>query len=164
MDTGRPKIVKVKDETKVPVNKTGFSGACGGGYYKFGDPYAVLGKTYYPKEYKEYKETGLASWYGEAFHNKQTANGEIFNMNDLTAAHKTLPLPSIVRVTNLGSGKSIVVRVNDRGPFADGKNRILDLSKRASQEIGFEGRGVLEVRVELLPDETMKYRKKCGLI
>jgi rare lipoprotein A (peptidoglycan hydrolase) len=164
VNANKSQVVKIKEEPKVYMNKKEVASTCGSGYYKVGNPYTVMRKTYYPREYKEYKESGLASWYGEGFHNKQTANGDIFNMNDLTAAHKTLPLPSIVKVTNLDSGKSIIVRVNDRGPFADGEKRILDLSKRAANEIGFDNRGVLGVMVELLPDETLKYRKKCGLI
>ena len=98
------------------------------GSYKVGKPYKIMGQWYYPEENYKYKETGTASWYGEDFHAKYTANGEIYDMNTLTAAHRTLPLPSIVKVTNLENGRSLVLRVNDRGPFA--KNRIIDISKR----------------------------------
>ncbi|MDA0902394.1 MAG: septal ring lytic transglycosylase RlpA family protein, partial [Proteobacteria bacterium] len=84
------------------------------GYYKVGNPYKIKGITYYPKEYNNYEEVGEASWYGKKFHGKKTANGEIYNMGDLTAAHRTLPLPSIVRVTNLNNGKTLIVKVNDR--------------------------------------------------
>ena len=93
------------------------------GNYKVGKPYKIMGKWYYPKEDYSYSEIGTASWYGKDFHAKYTANGEIYDMNTLTAAHRTLPLPSIVRVTNLENGRSLVLRVNDRGPFA--KNRII---------------------------------------
>jgi rare lipoprotein A len=136
---------------------------CNGGYYKVGDPYKINGKTFRPRVYAQYKEDGLASWYGENFHNKKTANGEKFNMNSLTAAHRTLPLPSIVKVTNLENGKSVIVRVNDRGPFADEKDRIIDLSRRASEELEIKNKGLAKVRVRLLPTETKKYMKKCAL-
>lgn len=122
------------------------------GYYKVGAPYEVEGVWYYPGADYSYDETGIASWYGPDFHGKNTANGEVYNMNDLTAAHPTLPLPSIVRVTNLDNGRSIVVRVNDRGPYVRG--RIIDLSRRAAQLIGMIGTGTAKVRVQILPDES----------
>ena len=122
------------------------------GYYKVGAPYQVEGVWYYPGPDYSYDETGIASWYGPDFHGKNTANGEVYNMNDLTAAHPTLPLPSIVRVTNLDNGRSIVVRVNDRGPYVRG--RIIDLSRRAAQLIGMIGTGTAKVRVQILPDES----------
>ena len=103
------------------------------GIYKVGKPYTVLGQTYYPREQPDYKEVGMASWYGSDFHNKKTANGETYNMNDYTAAHRTLPLPSMVKITNLENGKSVKVRVNDRGPFA--KGRIVDVSKKVAQKL-----------------------------
>src|ERR1700744_5792728 len=99
----------------------------GGGIYKVGNPYQIQGTWYYPREQPDYDETGIASWYGPNFHGGRTANGEIFDENALTAAHRTLPMPANVRVTNLENGKSIVVRVNDRGPYA--KGRIIDVSK-----------------------------------
>lgn len=89
-----------------------------GGVYKVGNPYKILGRWYYPKEDYSYSEVGIASWYGPDFHAKRTANGEKYNMHSLTAAHRTLPLPSIVKITNLENGRSLVVRVNDRGPYA----------------------------------------------
>ena len=98
----------------------------GGGRYKVGNPYQIAGKWYYPKEDYEYVETGIASWYGPGFHGKRTANGEIYDQNALTAAHRTLPMPSAVRVTNLENGRSLTLRVNDRGPFARG--RIIDVT------------------------------------
>ena len=107
-----------------------------GGSYKVGNPYKIMGTWYYPKEDYGYSEVGMASWYGEDFHAKKTANGENYDMNTLTAAHRTLPLPSIVKVTNLENGRSLVLRVNDRGPYA--KNRIIDISKRGAQLLGFQ--------------------------
>jgi rare lipoprotein A len=126
------------------------------GYYKVGNPYQIKSVWYYPQDDPDYTETGIASWYGPGFHGKQTANGEIFDENDITAAHRTLPMPSVVRVTNLGNGRSIVVRVNDRGPFAHG--RIIDLSRRAAQLLGFERNGTARVRVDLLPSESEQAR------
>ncbi|MBY0431887.1 MAG: septal ring lytic transglycosylase RlpA family protein, partial [Rhodospirillales bacterium] len=95
--------------------------------YKVGKPYQIKGVWYYPSEDYSYDETGIASWYGPDFHGQYTANGEIFDQNNVSAAHRTLPMPSFVRVTNLDNGRELVVRVNDRGPFAHG--RILDLSR-----------------------------------
>lgn len=123
-----------------------------GGTYKIGNPYKIMGKWYYPKEDYNYSEVGMASWYGDDFHARTTANGEMFDMNSLTAAHRTLPLPSIVRVTNLENGRSLVLRVNDRGPYA--KGRIIDVSKRASQLLGFHTQGTTKVRVEIMPKES----------
>lgn len=124
------------------------------GVYKIGSPYQIRGTWYYPAENFEYEETGIASWYGPGFHGRSTANGEQFDMNGLTAAHRTLPMPSIVRVTNLENGRSIVVRVNDRGPFARG--RIIDLSRRAAQLLGFIGNGTARVRVNILGEESRR--------
>jgi rare lipoprotein A len=120
--------------------------------YKVGKPYQVDGAWYYPSADYGYIETGIASWYGADFHGKLTANGEIFDMNEVTGAHKTLPLPSIVRVTNLENGRSILVRVNDRGPFVNG--RIVDLSRRSAQLLGFEAAGNAKVRVEIIADQS----------
>lgn len=122
------------------------------GDFKVGNPYKVKGRTYYPKETYEYSETGVASWYGPGFHGKMTANGEIFNRNDLTAAHKTLQLPSIVRVTNLNNGKSIILRVNDRGPFSS--DRILDVSEKAAELLGFKNKGTTRIRLDVMEDES----------
>ncbi|HWE73909.1 MAG TPA: septal ring lytic transglycosylase RlpA family protein [Stellaceae bacterium] len=119
----------------------------GKGIYKIGQPYQIDGTWYYPAEDWNYEETGIASWYGEQFHGKYTANGEVFNLNELTAAHRTLPMPTVVRVTNLDNGRSIEVRVNDRGPYARG--RIIDMSRRAAQLLGFEGQGTAKVRVQI---------------
>jgi rare lipoprotein A len=113
--------------------------------YKVGQPYQVRGVWYYPKEQPGYDEIGIASWYGEAFHNHYTADGEVFDMALPSAAHTTLPLPSLVEVTNLANGKKLIVRVNDRGPFVDG--RVIDLSREAASELGFVTAGVTRVRV-----------------
>ena len=117
-----------------------------GGSYKIGDPYLIDGKVYYPAEDTNYDEIGIASWYGKKFHKKLTANGETFDMFKISAAHKTLPLPSIVKVTNIENNKSIILRVNDRGPFA--KDRIIDLSMRAAERLGFKDQGISKVRVQ----------------
>ena len=118
----------------------------GGGTYRVGKPYVVAGKTYVPAEPSSYKTEGLASWYGDDFHGRLTANGEVFDMHSIAAAHPTLPMPSYVRVTNLNNGRSMVVRVNDRGPFHG--NRVIDVSQRAADLLGFKRRGTARVRVE----------------
>ncbi len=118
------------------------------GVYKVGEPYQVAGVWYYPREQPDYDETGIASWYGPGFQGKPTANGETYDMNALTAAHKTLPMPVNVRVTNLENGRSIVLKVNDRGPFVHG--RIIDVSRRGAQLLGFGGSGTAPVRVQIL--------------
>ena len=128
-------------------------GAAGtAGNYKIGNPYQISGTWYYPAEEWDYDETGIASWYGSDFHGKDTANGETYDMNDLTAAHRTLPLPSFVRVINLENGRSIVLRVNDRGPFA--KGRIIDVSRRGAQLLGFKDQGTARVRVQILAERS----------
>lgn len=128
------------------------SGLPRSGVYKVGKPYQVNGVWYYPAEDYSYSETGIASWYGPGFHQKVTANGEVYDQNELTAAHKTLPMPSLVRVTNLDNGRSLVVRINDRGPYANG--RIIDMSRRGAQLLGFEGTGTAKVRVQILAEES----------
>jgi len=122
------------------------------GTFKVGTPYKIQGKLYRPKETYNFTETGIASWYGPNFHGKPTANGETFDMYELTAAHRTLQMPSLVRVTNLENGRSLVVRVNDRGPFSRG--RIIDLSKRAAELLGFKNKGTAKVHLELLSTES----------
>ncbi len=112
---------------------------------KIGKPYEVFGVRYVPRDDRSYDEKGIASWYGPTFHTKPTANGEIYNQEDLTAAHKTLPMPSWVEVTNLENGRKQVVRVNDRGPFVDG--RIIDLSRKSAEVLGVERPGIARVRV-----------------
>lgn len=127
-----------------------------GGMYKVGNPYKIFGTWYYPKEDYSYSEVGTASWYGSDFHAKKTANGEKYDMHTLTAAHRTLPLPSIVKVTNLENGRSLILRVNDRGPYA--KNRIIDISKRGAQLLGFQTQGTAKVRVEVMEKESRELR------
>ncbi len=122
------------------------------GTYKVGSPYEINGVWYYPKENPNYDEQGIASWYGEPFHGRTTANGEVFDMNELTAAHKTLPMPVYVRATNLENGRSLVLRVNDRGPFVSG--RIIDVSRRAAQLLGFQLAGTARVRVQIVDYES----------
>jgi len=120
-----------------------------GGHVKRGTPYQIAGKWYYPLSNGEfYDQSGIASWYGEEFHGKKTANGERYDMHTFTAAHTTLPLPSVVLVTNLENGKQIKVRVNDRGPFV--KNRLIDLSYAAAQALGYDKQGTTRVRVQTL--------------
>ncbi len=118
----------------------------GGGKYRVGKPYTIGGRTYEPQEDAAYSAEGLASWYGEDFHGRATANGEVYDMASISAAHTTLPIPSYARVTNLANQKSIIVRVNDRGPYH--ANRVIDLSVRTAKLLGFYDRGVTRVRVE----------------
>src|SRR5215467_11165762 len=118
----------------------------GGGTYRIGPAYTIAGQTYVPAEDPHYRAEGLASWYGEDFHGRQTANGEIFDMNSIAAAHPTLPMPSYVRVTNLANHKSLIVRVNDRGPYHQG--RVIDVSVRAAKLLGFYDQGTTRVRVD----------------
>ncbi|HEY1095871.1 MAG TPA: septal ring lytic transglycosylase RlpA family protein [Alphaproteobacteria bacterium] len=122
------------------------------GLYKVGKPYQAMGKWYTPTESYSYDETGIASWYGPGFHGKRTANGEPYDSMALTAAHPTLQLPCVARVTNLDNGRSIVVRVNDRGPFKRG--RVMDVSKRAAELLGMIGAGTAKVRVQVLDQES----------
>ncbi len=123
--------------------------------FKVGKPYSVEGVKYVPAIPKpDFKEVGLASWYGGSFHNRLTANGELFNKNYLTAAHKTLPLPSVVTVTNIENGKKVNVRVNDRGPFV--KGRVIDVSEKAAKELGFYAQGSAKVMVEFNKEESLK--------
>jgi len=120
----------------------------GGGTYRVGDPYAINGRTYTPREEPTYSAEGVASWYGDKFHGRLTANGEIFDTNALSAAHPTLPLPSYVRVTNLQNHRSLIVRLNDRGPYHDG--RLIDVSVRTAKLLGFYDQGIAPVRVEYI--------------
>jgi rare lipoprotein A len=118
----------------------------GGGTYRVGKPYTVAGRVYVPEEDVNYREDGVASWYGDDFHGRLTANGEVFDMDALTAAHTTLPMPCYARVTNLSNGKSLIVRVNDRGPYHG--NRLIDVSHKAAELLEFKGNGTARVRVE----------------
>lgn len=122
------------------------------GSYKVGDPYQIGGVWYYPKADYGYDQTGIASWYGPGFDGRRTANGETYDQWALTAAHPTLPMPSMVQVTNLENGRSIQLRINDRGPFAN--SRIIDISRRGAQLLGFEGNGTAKVRVQILEEES----------
>lgn len=121
--------------------------------YKIGAPYTVKGVAYYPRVDYAYDQVGMASWYGDGFEGQYTANGEVFDMNDVTAAHTTLPLPSIVEVINLQNNRALHVRINDRGPFVRG--RIIDLSRRAAQLLGFAGTGTAMVRVRVLQQPSL---------
>jgi rare lipoprotein A len=130
-----PRLVALGD----PVPK-------GGGTYRVGKPYVIGGRTYEPQENASYSAEGLASWYGEDFHGRATANGEVFDMTSISAAHPTLPIPSYARITNLANQKSIIVRVNDRGPYH--ANRVIDVSVRTAKLLGFYDNGVTRVRVD----------------
>ena len=134
----------------------------GGGYYTVGKPYSVAGRTYIPRDNPRYSKTGLASWYGSAFHGRLTANGEVYDVNGLTAAHPTLPMPSYVRVTNTENGRSLVVRVNDRGPFA--RDRVIDVSSRAADMLGFRQKGTAKVRVDYVGPARMDGRDERMLL
>src|SRR6187551_1549125 len=118
----------------------------GGGTYRIGKPYTVAGRVYVPEEDPNDRAEGMASWYGDDFHGRLTANGEVFDMTSLTAAHPTLPIPSYARVTNVRNGKSLIVRVNDRGPYHG--NRLIDVSNKAAELLEFRSNGVAKVRVE----------------
>ncbi|MEX0808158.1 MAG: septal ring lytic transglycosylase RlpA family protein [Dongiaceae bacterium] len=139
----------VVDQSKVVSDDPGTSGST---VYKIGQPYQIGGVWYYPKVDYGYDQSGIASWYGPGFDGKQTATGEIYDENALTAAHQTLPMPTLVRITNLENGRAIELRINDRGPFANG--RIIDVSRRAAQLLGFENAGTARVRVQVLEDES----------
>ncbi|MBH89405.1 MAG: hypothetical protein CMF71_04140 [Magnetovibrio sp.] len=128
------------------------------GKYKIGNPYQIKNVWYYPKVDYDYDETGIGSWYGAKFHGRKTANGEIYDMNSITAAHRTLPMPSFVRVTNLENGRTMNIRINDRGPYARG--RILDLSRRSAQLLGFEKQGTARIRVRILEKESRAIARK----
>lgn len=125
----------------------------GGGRYLVGKPYVVRGKTYVPKHNPDYEATGLASWYGSAFHGRKTANGEVYDQYHISAAHPTMPLPSYARVTNVENGSSVVVRVNDRGPFH--KGRIIDVSEKTADLLDIKGTGTAKVKVEYVGPARM---------
>ncbi|MGI9380576.1 MAG: septal ring lytic transglycosylase RlpA family protein [Methyloligellaceae bacterium] len=137
ISTYSPKVVSMGQ----PVPK-------GGGHYKVGNPYFIKGRRYVPRVDRSYDRVGIASWYGTDFHGRRTANGEVYDMNALTAAHPTLPMPVYGRVTNLQNGRTIVVRINDRGPYAH--NRVIDLSRRSAELLGFKNKGTAKVRVTYL--------------
>lgn len=133
------------------------------GHYKVGNSYTIKNQVYTPKEVQHYSKVGLASWYGKRFHGKKTANGEVFDRKGLTAAHHTLPLPSVVKVTNMHNHKSVVVVVNDRGPFSGKQHRIIDISEKAAEIIDIKRKGVGKVKVELLPVATAALHKKLAI-
>ena len=128
-----------------PSGGSGAKSASPGPHYKIGRPYRIKGRLYHPAADEGYDAVGMASWYGAAFQGKKTANGEIFDRRRLSAAHKTLPLPSFVEVENLENGRRVTVRVNDRGPFVD--DRLIDLSEAAAEALGFRVKGLAKVRV-----------------
>ncbi|PHY21510.1 septal ring lytic transglycosylase RlpA family protein [Caulobacter sp. BP25] len=143
-DVGRP-MIGVRNAAPRPSDMVGPNGKPLRGTEK---PYQINGVWYYPKEDRDYNVIGTGSWYGEQFHNRRTANGEIFDMDIPSAAHKTLPLPSLVEVTNLDNGRRMILRVNDRGPFVG--DRVIDLSKAAAEELGYRRQGVAKVRVKYI--------------
>ena len=135
------------DSSAAPVQQAQRQGS-----FKVGNPYTVNGTVYRPTETYSYVETGISSWYGPGFHGRKTASGEVYDKHELTAAHRTLQMPSLVRVTHLDNGRSVIVRINDRGPFA--KGRIIDVSQRAAELLGMIGTGTAKVKVELLAEES----------
>ena len=141
--------------TAAPVDQSAAFGS-----YKVGTPYQINGIWYTPAEDFFYDEIGEASWYGPGFHGRSTANGETFDRRALTAAHPTLQMPTLVRVTNLDNGRSLVLRVNDRGPFAH--SRLIDVSERAAELLGFREAGVATVRVQVLTDESQELASLAG--
>ena len=126
----------------------------GGGQYLIGHPYSIAGHRYYPAENPSYSAVGMASWYGAAFHGRRTANGEVYDMASLSAAHPTMPLPSYARVTNLGNGYSVIVRVNDRGPYHGG--RVMDVSSRVADVLDMKAMGTAKVKVEYVGAAPME--------
>jgi rare lipoprotein A len=144
-DASRTVDPKYGTSASVRVVSEGQSVPKGNGGYKIGKPYKIAGRWYTPTEDPNYDRQGRGSWYGTDFHGRKTANGEIFDMNALTAAHPTLPLPSYVYVTNLANNRTVLVRVNDRGPYAN--DRIIDMSRASSRALGFENQGITQVRV-----------------
>ncbi len=135
------------DESKGPIPK-------GGGRRHLGKPYEVAGQKFHPRHDPGYDRQGVASWYGPKFHKRMTSNGEWFDMEQLTAAHTTMELPSYAKVTNLKNGRTVIVRVNDRGPFVN--DRIIDLSKRAADELGFRAQGKAPARVQYIGPAPLK--------
>ena len=131
------------------------------GHFKVGNQYNIKGKSYAPKKYNKYSKVGKASWYGRNDHGKKTANGDIYNKHLLTAAHKTLHMPSLVKVKNLENGKSVIVLVNDRGPYAD--NREIDVSEKVATLLDFKNKGVAQVKIQYLHSETKKLLQTFGL-
>ena len=138
-------------------HRSGGGGQASVGRYKVGAPYTIDGVTYTPQEEFNHTETGTASWYGPGFHGKSTANGEQYDQADRTAAHRTLQMPCVIRVTNLENGLSTTVRVNDRGPYA--RSRILDVSRATAESLGMIGKGTARIRIDQLPAESMAVKE-----
>lgn len=141
-------VFKSKPKYSPRVVKLGMPVPKGGGVYKVGNPYQIAGEWYTPREDPYYDRRGIASWYGDEFHGRKTANGEVFDMYALTAAHPTMPLPSYAEVTNMRNGRRIIVRVNDRGPYKH--DREIDLSKKSAQVLGFYRQGTTPIRVRYI--------------
>ena len=154
---GTKKIIQTTNNENDIIDKKAISFKTTG-HYKVGNPYEIQGKRYIPKLFSKYDEVGVASWYGPNFDKKLTANGEIFDQDAISAAHKTLPLPSIVKVTNFSNNKVLYIRVNDRGPFVN--DRIIDLSKKAAIIMNFYSKGTTSVRVELIETGPHLLEKK----
>ena len=135
------------------------------GHYKVGKPYTIKNVTYKPiaNIAKNYVEHGEASWYGKNDHNKLTANGDIFNKHILTAAHRTLPLPCVVKVTNVTNKKQVILMVNDRGPFNNHSKRVLDVSEAAAKRLGFKEAGLTNVKIEYMHQETDRLLSRLQL-
>lgn len=158
-----PKIAHINTKTKFSSSAYGVKGSPrvttsrkvkkGGGRYQVGKPYKIRGKWYKPKHEPGYNRVGMASWYGPNFHGRLTANGEVYDQYSLSAAHPTLPLPSYAKVTNLSNGSSVIVRINDRGPFSS--KRIIDLSAQASKMLGYQKKGLTKVRVRYIGKARM---------
>ncbi len=146
-------------EPEAPAGANSLPTGEGHGACQVGAPYRIDGHTYYPKADWHYEATGIASWYSPDLNGHLTANGEIYDEAKMTAAHRTLQLPAVVSVTNLANGKSVVVRVNDRGPFVHG--RLIELSKRAARRLGFVRAGTARVRVRLLARDTERLWQAC---
>lgn len=128
--------------------------------FVIGKSYSIMGGQYHPKVNLNYVESGFATWYHSSFHGRVTASGPVYDETSFTAAHKTLPLPSVVRVTNLENGREITVVVNDRGPFHSDKRAIIDLSKSAAEELDMINIGKARVKLQYLHEETKKLHKK----
>ncbi len=128
--------------------------------YMIGSPYQIGGRWYYPREDFDYDRTGIASWYGPTFHGRVTANGETYDMNAMTAAHPTLPMPTIVQVRNLENGRSIIARINDRGPFVG--DRVIDLSRAGARALGIDGQGLAQVRVTVLKEASLRLKMEAA--
>ncbi|MDR2548527.1 MAG: septal ring lytic transglycosylase RlpA family protein [Rickettsiales bacterium] len=144
----------------VLISSCSFHSRCNdaAGHYKIGNSYTVNGVTYHPKHCNHHEEIGVASWYGMEDHGTLTANGEVFDRNSISAAHKTLPLPCFVLVTNLKNGRQLIVRINDRGPFV--KGRIIDLSEKAAKILGFHEDGLTMVKITYLKKMSRRLIQK----